>query len=131
MMTDPIADMFARIKNAITRKKESVRIPGSNFKRRILDVLKKEGYILDYKVEPINEYRYDFIVSLKYYKGKPVINDIIRISKPGRRLYSSYKDIPVVFKGIGMTIVSTSKGVMSHKEAQKEKVGGEVIGYIY
>lgn len=131
MITDPISDMFARIKNAITRKKEFVKIPGSNFKKRILDVLKKEGYILDYKVELINAYMYDFVVYLKYYKGKNVINDLVRISKPGRRIYATYDNIPQVFKGIGITIVSTSKGVMSHKEAYKEKVGGEVIGYIY
>ncbi len=131
MMTDPIADMFARIKNAVTRKKEIVRIPGSNFKKRILDILKKEGYILDYKIEPITDYKYDFVVYLKYYKGKSVINDLIKISKPGRRIYASYDNIPLVFKGIGITIVSTSKGVMSHKQAYKEKVGGEVIGYVY
>jgi small subunit ribosomal protein S8 len=131
MMTDPIADMFARIKNAVTRKRETVRIPGSNFKKRILDILKKEGYILDYKIEPITDYKYDFVVYLKYYKGKSVINDLIKISKPGRRIYASYDKIPLVFKGIGITIVSTSKGVMSHKQAYKEKVGGEVIGYVY
>jgi small subunit ribosomal protein S8 len=131
MINDPIADMFARIKNAITRKKEMVKIPGSNFKKRVLDVLKKEGFILDYKVEPINDYKYDFVVYLKYYKGKSVINDIVKISKPGRRIYASYDNIPLVFKGIGATIVSTSKGVMSHKQAYKEKVGGEVIAYIY
>ena len=131
MITDPVADMFARIKNAITRKKEIVKIPGSNFKKRILDILKKEGYILDYKIEPVNDYKYDFAVYLKYYKGKCVINDLIKISKPGRRIYASYDNIPLVFKGIGITIVSTSKGVMSHKQAYKEKVGGEVIGYVY
>jgi small subunit ribosomal protein S8 len=131
MITDPVADMFARIKNAITRKKEIVKIPGSNFKKRILDILKKEGYILDYKIEPVNDYKYDFVVYLKYYKGKSVINDLIKISKPGRRIYASYDKIPLVFKGIGITIVSTSKGVMSHKQAYKEKVGGEVIGYVY
>ena len=131
MMTDPIADMFSRIKNAVTRKKQIVRIPGSNFKKRILDILKKEGYILDYKIEPVNDYKYDFVVYLKYYKGKSVINDLIKISKPGRRIYASYDKIPLVFKGIGITIVSTSKGVMSHKQAYKEKVGGEVIGYVY
>lgn len=131
MLTDPIADMFARIKNAVTRKKEFVKIPGSNFKRRILDVLKKEGYILDYKIESVNDYMYDFVVYLKYYKGKSVINDLIRISKPGRRIYAPYDNIPLVFKGIGISILSTSKGVLSHKDAYKQKLGGEVIGYIY
>jgi small subunit ribosomal protein S8 len=131
MITDPVANMFARIKNAITRRKETVRISGSGFKKRILDILKKERYILDYKIEPVNDYKYDFVVYLKYYKGKSVINDLIKISKPGRRIYASYDNIPLVFKGIGTTIVSTSKGVMSHKQAYKEKVGGEVIGYIY
>lgn len=131
MMTDPIADMFARIKNAIVRKKEFVKIPGSKFKKAILDLLKKEKYILDYSIEPLSEYSYNFVVKLKYYKGKSVINDIVRLSKPGRRIYKSYNEIPKVLSGMGLTILSTSKGVISHREAIKNKVGGEVIGFVY
>lgn len=131
MITDPIADMFARIKNAITRKKESVVIPGSKFKKAILDLLKKEKYILDYTIEPITDHSYNFIVKLKYYKGKSVINDLIRVSKPGRRIYRPYKNIPKVLSGMGLTILSTSKGVISHREALKDKIGGEIIGFVY
>ncbi|MFN3477957.1 MAG: 30S ribosomal protein S8 [bacterium] len=131
MLTDPVADMFARIKNAITRRKEIVIIPGSKFKKSILELLKKEKYILDYSIEPVNEFSYDFVVKLKYYKGKPVINDLIKFSKPGRRIYKPYNQIPKVLSGMGLTIVSTSKGVISHREAIKNKVGGEVIGFIY
>ncbi len=131
MITDPIADMFARIKNAIVRKKEFVKIPGSKFKKAILDLLKKEKYILDYSIEPLSEYSYNFVVKLKYYKGKSVINDIVRLSKPGRRIYKSYNEIPKVLSGMGLTILSTSKGVVSHREAIKNKVGGEVIGFVY
>jgi len=131
MLTDPVADMFARIKNAITRKHDIVKIPGSKFKKAILDLLKKEGYISDYSIEPINEFSYNFVVKLKYYKGKSVINDLIRVSKPGRRIYRSSNDIPKVLSGMGLTIVSTSKGVVSHRYATKNKIGGEIVGFVY
>lgn len=131
MLTDPIADMFARIKNAINRKQEIVKIPGSKIKKNILELLKREGYIEAYSIEPMNEYSYNFIVKLKYYKGKPVINDLKRVSKPGRRIYRSYNEIPLVLSGLGLTIVSTSKGIISHREAIKNKLGGEVIGFVY
>ncbi len=131
MVNDPIADMFARIKNAINRRKEVIKIPGSKLKKSILELLKKEGYIADYSIEPINDYSYNFVVKLKYHKGKSVINDMIRISKPGRRIYKPHNDIPRILSGMGLTIVSTSKGIISHKEALKNKVGGEVIGFVY
>lgn len=131
MVNDPIADMFSRIKNAINRRKEIIKIPGSKLKKSILELLKKEGYIADYSVEPINDYSYKFVVKLKYYKGKSVINDMIRISKPGRRIYRPHNDIPKILSGMGLTIVSTSKGIISHNEALKNKVGGEVIGFVY
>ncbi|MCS7165552.1 MAG: 30S ribosomal protein S8 [Candidatus Calescibacterium sp.] len=131
MLTDPIADMFARIKNAINRKHETVKIPGSKIKKSILELLKKEGYIEDYSIEPLNDYSYNFVVKLKYYKGKSVINDLKRVSKPGRRIYTPYKEIPLILSGLGLTIVSTSKGIMSHREAMKNKLGGEIIGFVY
>jgi len=131
MVNDPVADMFARIKNAINRRKEVIKIPGSKLKKSILELLKKEGYIADYSIEPINDYSYNFVVKLKYHKGKSVINDMIRISKPGRRIYKPHNDIPRILSGMGLTIVSTSKGIISHKEALKNKVGGEVIGFVY
>ncbi|MEN3014773.1 MAG: 30S ribosomal protein S8 [bacterium] len=131
MLTDPIADMFARIKNAINRKHETVKIPGSKFKKSILELLKKEGYIADFQIEPVNNYSYNFIVKLKYVKGNPVINDIIKVSKPGRRIYRSYDQIPKVLSGMGLTILSTSKGVISHREAIKNKIGGEIIAFVY
>jgi len=131
MLTDPLADMFARIKNAITRGHSTVKIPGSKFKKAILELLKKEGYIEDFTAEPLNEFSYNFVVKLKYYKNKSVINDLKRISKPGRRIYASYKNIPKVLSGMGLTIISSSKGVISHREAEKNKLGGEVIGFVY
>jgi small subunit ribosomal protein S8 len=131
MITDPVSDMFARIKNAITRKYEIVKIPGSNLKNSILDLLKKEGYIEDFSIEPINDFSYNFVVKLKYYRNKSVINDLKRISKPGRRVYVSYKNIPKILSGMGLTIISSPKGVVSHREAEKNKLGGEVIGFVY
>jgi len=131
MLTDPIADMFARIKNAITRGHSTVKIPGSKFKKAILELLKREGYIEDFTIEPVNEFSYNFVVKLKYYKNRPVITDLKRISKPGRRIYASYKNIPKILSGMGLTIISSSKGVISHREAEKNKLGGEVIGFVY
>ncbi|MCS6954851.1 MAG: 30S ribosomal protein S8 [Candidatus Calescibacterium sp.] len=131
MVTDPVADMFARIKNAINRKHEIVKIPGSKFKKGILDLLKREGYIVDYSIEPVSDFSYNFVVKIKYHKGKSILNDLVRVSKPGRRIYKSYNDIPLVFSGMGLTIVSTSKGIVSHREAIKNKIGGEIIGFVY
>ncbi len=133
MLTDPIGDMLIRLKNASMRKHEVVTgIPYSKFKLAVLRVLKDEGYILDYKVEEEEGSPKKFItVYMKYGpNGERVLNDVKRISKPGRRIYVDKDHIPKVMNGLGIAIISTSKGVLSDKEAKELGVGGEVIAYV-
>ncbi len=131
MMTDPIADMLTRIKNALQAKKEEVDIPSSKLKLRIAEILKEEGYIRDFKL--IQDAKQGIIrVFLKYDEyGEPVISGLKRISKPGRRIYVSKDKIPRVMRGLGVAILTTSKGVMTDREARKMGVGGEVICYVW
>ena len=129
--TDPIGDMIARIRNAQMRSHVKVEMPASSFKGKILEVLKKEGFILNYTLELTDEKKTKFSIDLKYNSGSPVINNIERISKPGRRFYSSAQSIPKIKNGLGIAIVSTSKGVMTDTEARKAKVGGEVICKVF
>jgi len=126
-MTDPIADLIVRIKNAIMVSHEKVEVPSSNIKINIVKILKFEGYIRDYKI--IKDSKQDIIVMyLKYNKDKSsVIKDLKRISKPSCRVYSRYKKIPRVLNGLGINIVSTSKGVLTDREARKMGIGGEII----
>lgn len=126
MMTDPIADMLTRIRNAQARDKQSVTMPGSRKKAAIAEVLKSEGYITDYTYNKDNKGS-ELEVSLKYYQGEPVINQLQRISKPGLRVYKNVDDLPKVNGGLGVAIVSTSKGIMTDRAARKENVGGEII----
>ena len=128
---DPIGDMITRIRNAQMRFLNNVKIPRSNFRAKILDVLKQEGYIADYKVLSDQNNNGDLSVDLKYDNGLPVIKEIKRISKPGRRIYARAKSIPKIQNGLGISIVSTSKGVMSDIDARKQNVGGEVICRIF
>jgi Ribosomal protein S8 len=131
MLTDPIGDMLTRIRNAVmARKKEVVVEPASKLKMAILDVLKREGYIEGYTVEG-EGVKKRIIVHLKYYKGKPVIQVIERVSKPGRRVYVGVDEIPKVFNGLGIAILSTPKGVLSDGEAKKLRVGGELICKVF
>jgi len=130
-LTDPIGDMIARIRNGQMRFHRKIEMPASSFKAKILEVLKKEGFILDFAIDQSDETRKKFFVNLKYNSGTPVINDIKRISKPGRRFYASAESIPKIQNGLGIAIVSTSKGVMTDKEARVQKVGGEVMCHIY
>lgn len=126
MHTDPIADMITRIKNAAQASKDSVDIPASRMKLDILDILMKEGYIRGFKV--MDDGKQGMIrVNLKYYNAKHVITDIRRISKPGRRIYRGVKDIQPVRRGLGISIVSTSRGLMTDHKAKAENVGGEEI----
>jgi len=131
MMTDPIADMLARIKNALMARHKSVRIPSSKIKLEIARILKEEGYIEDFKY--INEKPQPQIeIILKYDENKrPVIAGVKRISKPGRRIYKGYKDLPKVLDGLGIAIISTSQGIMTDHEARKRKIGGEVLCEIW
>jgi small subunit ribosomal protein S8 len=131
MLTDPIGDMLTRIRNAImVKKKEVVVEPASKLKMAILDVLKREGYIDGYKIEG-EGVKKKIIVYLKYYQGKPVIQVIERVSKPGRRIYVGVDEIPKVYNGLGIAILSTPKGVLSDREAKKLRVGGELICKVF
>lgn len=130
-MTDPIADMLSRIRNANKEMHQIVKIPASNKKINIIDIFKKEGYITDYQINNIDESKKEIVVTLKYKGSKRVISGIKRISKPSLRVYVGVEEIPKVYNGLGTVILTTNKGVMTDKEARKEKVGGEVIAYIW
>ena len=129
--TDPIADMITRIRNAQLRTLNSVSIPSSKFRARILDVLKEEGYIADYKFLSDAKNKGSLIVNLKYYNGLPVIKEIRRISKPGRRIYTKADSIPKIQSGLGIAIVSTSMGIMSDNDARSKNIGGEIICKVF
>ena len=129
-LSDPIGDMIARIKNASLRNYKKVVIPSSKFKTKIADVLKNEGYIINYKVESL-EGKNNLLIDLKYNSGNPVIHSIQRISKPGRRIFSSAESLPKVSNGLGIAIISTPKGVMTDQDARKNQVGGEIICKVF
>ena len=128
---DPLSDMIARIKNAATRKRSNVRTPASTLRRRVLDVLQDEGYIRGYALIEREGAHPEFEIELKYFDGQPVIADIARVSTPGRRVYSSIKELKPVKNGLGISILSTPKGVMSDTAARTENVGGEVLCRVY
>ena len=130
-LTDPIGDMFSRIRNGQMRSLNSIQMPSSKFRKNILEILKKEGYIRDYYIEKTEKNKVNLNISLKYYEGYPVIKEIKRISKPGRRVYSRATSIPKVMNGLGLAILSTPKGVMSDTEARKLNLGGEIICRIF
>jgi small subunit ribosomal protein S8 len=130
-LVDPIGDMLTRIRNGQMRSLNKINIPFSNFRLKILDVLKKEGYIIDFNIDN-GEKKIKFLsVDLKYYEGQPVIKEIKRVSKPGRRVYSKATSIPIVLNGLGLAILSTSKGVMSDTDAIKNNLGGEIICKVF
>ena len=128
-LSDPIGDMLARIKNAQLRNHNKVLIPSSNFKAKIAEVLKLEGYIIDYKIN--DEKKPSIEINLKYNSGNPVINSIERVSKPGRRIFSSADSLPKINNGLGIAILSTPKGVMTDIDARKQRVGGEIICKVF
>ena len=129
-LTDPIGDMLARIKNSQLRNHKKVEMPSSNFKMKIADVLKNEGYINGFNVDK-NENKQVLIIDLKYNSGSPVISVIERVSKPGRRVFSSAQSLPKINNGLGIAIISTPKGVMTDIDARKNKVGGEIICKVF
>ena len=130
-VTDPIADLLTRIRNANQMRYNEVVVPSSNVKLRIVEILKSEGYIENYKVEK-NDVQDNIVITLKYGKNKErVISGLKRISKPGLRVYAKAEEVPVVLNGLGISIVSTSKGIMTGKEARKENLGGEVLAYVW
>jgi len=129
-VTDPIADMLTMIRNAVRTKKEAIDVPASNLKREIVKILKEERYIKNYKI--IRDNKQNVIrMFLKYSGNEPVITDIIRVSKPSRRVYKKWEEIPKVRNGLGIAIISTSKGIMTDKQARALKIGGEIICYVY
>ena len=130
-LSDPIGDMIARVKNAQARNHKKVELPSSNFKSKIADILKNEGFIKDFKINSENNKKSLLELELKYHFGNPVINTFERISKPGRRIFSSANGLPKINNGLGIAIVSTPKGVMTDIDARKQKVGGEVICKVF
>ena len=130
-LSDPIGDMIARLKNAQVRNHKKVVLPSSKFKTKIADVLKNEGFIIDYKVNENEGNKPDLEINLKYNYGSPVISTIERVSKPGRRIFSSAESLPKINNGLGIAIISTPKGVMTDVDAKKEKVGGEIICKVF
>ena len=130
-LSDPIGDMLARIKNAQMRNHKKVALPSSKFKTKIADVLKSEGFIIDYKIIDDANSKSILEISLKYNSGNPVINVLERISKPGRRIFSSAESLPKINNGLGIAILSTSKGVMTDIDARKQKLGGEIICKVF
>ena len=130
-LTDPLGDMLTRIRNAQMRKRPKVSTPGSKLRVNVLDVLKSEGYIRGYSVLERESGRTEIDIELKYFDGAPVIKEIKRVSTPGRRVYSSVQTLPRVRDGLGISILSTSKGVMSEQQARDENVGGEVLCQVF
>ncbi len=129
-MTDPIADMLTRIRNANQMRYKEVEVPASKIKEDIARILKEEGFISDYKIKK-NNIQNIIVLTLKYNNKERIITGLKRISKPGLRVYAKSEEIPTVLNGLGIAIVSTSKGVMTGKEAKKESLGGEVLAYIW
>ena len=129
-MNDPLGDLLARIRNAQMRNKSSVTTPSSKLRERVLEVLKSEGYIRGYTVTE-REGRAEIEIELKYFEGEPVIRELERVSKPGRRVYTSVKNLPRVNNGLGVAIVSTPKGVMADHEAREANVGGEILCTVF
>jgi small subunit ribosomal protein S8 len=130
-VTDPIGDLLARIRNAQQRGKSKVTTPASKMRERVLEVLQQEGYIRGFSVTEKSGGQAEIEIELKYFDGEPVIKNIKRVSKPGRRVYASVESLPVVYRGLGISIVSTSKGIMSDTEARANNVGGEVLCAVF
>ena len=129
-LSDPIGDMIARVKNAQVRKHKKVELPSSKFKSKIANILKNEGFIKDFKVST-EEKKNILSLELKYHSGNPVISNFERVSKPGRRIFSSADSLPKINNGLGIAILSTPKGVMTDVDARKQKVGGEIVCKVF
>jgi small subunit ribosomal protein S8 len=130
-LNDPVGDLITRIRNAQMRNRSKVSSPGSRLRARLLDVLKTEGYIRGYSIVEYGNGRTEFEIELKYFDGAPVIRDISRVSKPGRRVYASVKALPRVNNGLGVAILSTPKGVMADHDARDHNVGGEILCTVF
>ena len=130
-MNDPLGDMLTRIRNAQMRKRGKVSTPGSSLRKKVLDVLESEGYIRGYSTTDYGDGRTEFEIELKYFDDQPVIRKIERVSKPGRRVYATVDAMPRVANGLGVSIVSTPKGVMADHSARENHVGGEVLCTVF
>ena len=130
-MSDHVADLLTRIRNGQRAKKSSIQTPASKLRANVLDVLKREGYIRDYSQGNIRKGVDEITIELKYFDGEPVIKEISRVSSPGCRIYSKIKDLPRIYNGLGIAILSTPRGVMSDAEARAANVGGEVLCHVF
>ena len=130
-MSDPLSDMLSRIRNGQMAGKSTVAVPASRIKAKVLDVLIREGFIRGYSETIVRTGIREFTVELKYDEGQPVIRELSRVSRPGQRVYSAISDLPRVYNGLGVSIVSTSKGVMSDHEARQANVGGEILCKVF
>ena len=129
-LTDPLGDMLTRIRNGQRAKKDTVLSPASNLRTRVLEVLQREGYIRGFSEDETGKHK-QLRIELKYFEGEPAIKHVARVSKPGRRIYSGSKELPTVRNGLGITIVSTPRGVLSDAEARVHNVGGEVLAEVF
>ena len=129
-MTDPLGDMLTRIRNGQQARKESILTPASKLRANVLDVLQREGYIRGYSEEELAGQK-GLRIELKYFEGQPAIQHVARVSKPGRRVYSASRELPRIRNGLGITIVSTPRGVLSDAEARDQNVGGEVLAEVF
>lgn len=130
-MTDPLSDLLTRIRNGQQAKKSTVRSPASKLRASVLEVLKREGFIRGYSEREVRPGVSEMEIELKYHEGQPVIREINRVSTPGRRVYSAIKDLPRVYDGLGISILSTPRGVLSDSEARDQNVGGEVLCQVF
>jgi small subunit ribosomal protein S8 len=130
-LNDPLGDMLTRIRNAQMRNRSTVRTPASKLRGRVLEVLQAEGYIRGYELEDKGDHKPEYVIALKYHDGRPVIRELKRVSTPGRRSYAGVSEVPSVRNGLGVAIVSTSKGVMSDAQARVANVGGEVLCTVF
>ena len=127
MYTDPIADYLTRIRNGQMANKNAIQAPASKLRANVLEVLRREGYIRGYETKDLGGGKHELTIELKYHNGEPVIRELRRVSKPGRRIYAGVNDLPSVYNGLGIAIVSTSHGVMTDRKARATGVGGEVL----
>jgi small subunit ribosomal protein S8 len=130
-MSDPLGDMLTRIRNGQMAQKSAVKAPGSKLRENVLEVLRREGYIRGYEAHDLGGGKRELSIELKYHNGEPVIRELRRVSKPGRRIYAGLKDLPQVYNGLGIAILSTPRGVLSDAEARDARVGGEILCTVF
>ena len=130
-MSDPLGDMLTRIRNGQMANKNAIKAPASKLRANVLEVLRREGYIRGYETVDLGGGKSELSIELKYHNGEPVIKELRRVSKPGRRIYAGLKDLPQVYNGLGIAILSTPRGVLSDSEAREARVGGEILCTVF